>query len=363
MSVPEAPAIAEGTAGPGGAGDDEGVARAGDVRGAVAAWVAFWDERESPTCLALIRMLVAVAVLVDLVTLAAHGATTWLWAPPERGGTAIWDAADPPLLSGLVASTVGGAWLLWGGLALSALCIAVGWHTRAAALAHVFFSVQAALINGPADRAIDRLIRIVLLILVLSPAGSAWSLDARLSTGRFRGLPAPRSAWARHLIAAQLVLTYFGAGLAKGGTHWYPWGGYNALYLTLQDPIFSVAAGAAWLEQPVPYFATRVGTAVTHLWELGAPLVLLAAYYRRTADRPGRLRRAFNRLPVRGVYVALGVTFHLSLAAVLRLGIFPFAMLACFPAFFHPSEIERALGRARQLWKKAQRGDQHVEPA
>ena len=55
----------------------------------------------------------------------------------------------------------------------------------------------------------------------------------------------------------------------------------------------------------------------------------------------------FNRLPVRGVYVLVGIAFHLSLAVVLRLGIFPFAMLACFPAFFHPRELETGLARLR----------------
>ena len=333
MSVPDAPRVAVHGAAP------------QSRLAAVQRWVAFWDEREPPTCLALVRILLGVVALFDLVTVAAHGATTWLWASAKAGGAAAWDAAAPPLLQRIVAPTGDGAWLLWGGLALSALCVAVGFQTRVAALAHVFFSVQAALINGPADRAIDRLIRIVLLILVLSPAGRVWSVDARLATGSFRGDPTPRAAWPRYLIVTQLVITYFGAGLAKSGTHWYPWGGYNALYLTLQDPIFSVVAGAPWLEQPLPSFLTRVATAVTHLWELAAPLVLLAAHYRRTADRPGRIRRAFNRFPVRSVYVALGVIFHLSLAAVLRLGIFPFAMLACFPAFFLPRELERALAR------------------
>ena len=78
-------------------------------------------------------------------------------------------------------------------------------------------------------------------------------------------------------------------------------------------------------------------------------MVLLAAYYRRTRERPGWLRRIFVALPVRNLYVALGVAFHLTLALTLRLGIFPFAMLACFPAFFRPEELERGLQRLRAL--------------
>ena len=315
----------------------------------VSGWVAFWDEREAPTSLVLVRVLVALAVLVDLAAIALQGATPWLWAPIEAGGLASWDPAAPPLFYRVLPPSVGSAHLLWGGLVSSALCLGLGCFTRAAALTYVFLSVQAALINGPADRAIDRLIRIVVLILVLSPAGGAWSVDAKRASGRFRGETGPAPAWPRYLILGQLVLTYFGAGLAKSGTHWYPWGGYNALYLTLRDPILSAVATSAprWIDHPIIYFTTRVATAVTHLWELGAPLVLLAAYYRRTADRPGRVRRLFNRLPVRNTYVLVGAIFHLSLAAALRLGIFPFAMLACFPAFFRPEEIQRGVSRLR----------------
>ncbi len=51
---------------------------------------------------------------------------------------------------------------------------------------------------------------------------------------------------------------------------------------------------------------------------------------------------------MRNVYVAVGIAFHLMLALTLKLGIFPFAMLACFPAFFRPQELERAVARLRR---------------
>jgi hypothetical protein len=312
----------------------------------LARWVAFWDEREPPTALALIRMTIALVMLIDLAAIGWHGVATWLWAPLEAGGMLAWDAADAPLFYRFLPPTAASAQLLWLGLVLSLLCVGAGFCTRAAALAYVWLSAQAALINGPADRAIDRAIRIMMLILVLSPAGRVWSVDARLETGSFRGSLEPAPAWPRYLILGQLVLIYFGAGLAKGGTYWYPWGGYRALYLTLQDPILA-AADFSWLAQPLPFRLTQAATALTHLWELSAPLVLLAAYHRRTRERRGWWRRLFVLVPVRNLYVALGVAFHLTLALTLRLGIFPFAMLACFPAFFRPEELERGLARLR----------------
>jgi hypothetical protein len=186
------------------------------------------------------------------------------------------------------------------------------------------------------------------MIMALSPAAKMWSVDARRATGSFAGDSSPAPAWARYLILGQLVLIYWGAGLAKGGTHWYPWGNYRALYLILRDPILA-AADFSWLFHWLAYRATQIATALTHVWELAAPLVLLAAHYRRTRDRPGRLRRLFNRIAVRDVYVAIGVAFHLTLALTLRLGIFPFAMLACFPAFFHPHELASRAARLRAL--------------
>lgn len=315
---------------------------------AVPRWVAFWNEREPPTALALIRILLPLVVLFDLCSLWAHGALTWLWSAPHAGGIAGWLPEEAPLFYRLFPATPASAQLLWAGLAGSALCVALGIGLRPAALLHVWLSAQAALINGPADRAIDRAIRIMFLILCLSPAAEVWSLRARWKTGSFRGredVLAP--SWARHLIVIQLVLIYWGAGLAKGGTSWYPWGGYRALYYTLRHPVFA-AADFAWLEQPLAFALTQLATACTHLWELAAPLVLLAAYYRRTAAQSGRVRALFNRWPVRNVYVAFGVVFHLLLALTLRLGIFPFAMLACFPAFFRPEEL-----RAAGVWLAA----------
>jgi hypothetical protein len=48
----------------------------------------------------------------------------------------------------------------------------------------------------------------------------------------------------------------------------------------------------------------------------------------------------------------MGVAFHLGIAATLRLGIFPFGMLAIYPVLFHPYEIERAEARVVALFRR-----------
>lgn len=317
------------------------------MRALVRRWVALFDERESATALVLIRVLLAAVITWDLVMVRVYDLPVLLWAPIAEGGVSPVMSFNPvPQVYRIFDPSATTATAIYVVLLVSILCFGIGLFTRTSAVIFTLFYAQTAMINDYGDRGIDRAIRIVMLILACSAAGKAWSVDAKRKTGRFRGDGRPVPAWPRYLVLGELVLIYCAAGFSKGGTRWFPWGGYAALYVILQDPIFAVA-NFSWLRHPVPYFFTQAGTAITHLWEMGAPIVLLAAYFRRTGDRSGRVRRIFNRLPVRGVYVTVGVVFHLMLAFTLRLGIFPFAMLAFFPAFYRPEELERFGGFVR----------------
>lgn len=307
----------------------------------------FFDEREPPHSLAAVRILVALVTLFDLSVIALSDLPVWLWAPLAEGGSS--PAADPengPIVYRAIWSLGLGAYGLWAILFVSLLCFGAGFFTRTAGFVFVFTYAATAAINDPSDRGIDRAIRIMILILSFSAAGRVWSLDAWRKTGSFRGDAAPASAWPRYLVFAQLVVTYAAAGLSKGSPLWLPWGGYVALYVILRDPVYA-NADYSFLAEPFPFFLTQCATAFTHAWEVCAPLLLLAAYFRRTEERPGRLRALFNRVRFREVYVAFGVLFHLSLAFTMRLGIFPFAMLSFYPALFRPGEVRAFVERVR----------------
>jgi hypothetical protein len=135
---------------------------------------------------------------------------------------------------------------------------------------------------------------------------------------------------------------YWCAGVEKFAVTWFPWGGYSALYIIVQDPLFAVM-DFSYLRSSWLYPLTQLGTAGSHMWEWTCPVLLLAYYFRTTPDRPGRLRHFFLKWDVRLWYVAIGVTFHVLLALTLQLGIFPAAMLALYPVFFHPDEIRNGL--------------------
>ena len=85
----------------------------------------------------------------------------------------------------------------------------------------------------------------------------------------------------------------------------------------------------------------RAGTFATVVFELSAPLYLVWLYFAATAERAGRVRAWCNRLRLRWIWLALGVTFHLGIAVFLRIGVFPWAMLALYPVLLLPRELAR----------------------
>ena len=312
-------------------------------------WVDLWNHREHPISLALVRVLLSIVVLYDLLMVWYHGLPMFLWAPKELGGVhdvMLRAPAKIPWVFHLFGPTEAAVWGLYFTVVVSLFCFGVGLFTRFSGLVFLLSYAQMAIINDQADRGIDRMIRIVVLLLICSQSGKALSLYTKWKTGRWMGDGSLIPAWPRYIIVFQIIVMYWCAGVEKFAVTWYPWGGYSALYIILQDPIFGIV-DFAFLRSPWLYPFTQVGTAVSHMWEWTCPVWLLAYYYRATRDRPGRLRHFFLKWDVRLWYVGIGVTFHVLLAMTLHLGIFPAAMLAFYPVFFHPKEIRSALGKLK----------------
>lgn len=305
------------------------------------AWVAMWDAREHPLALALVRVAMATVLLWDLVTVVRLDLVVPLFAPLEAGGIGnpLGRKAVPWLFTVVPPTAAGAQAAFFAAIGLT-VSLLVGLFTRTSALLLVILLAQLSLVLPPADRGIDMLVRNVLFILVFAQSGAVWSVDARLRTGRFRGRPDARApAWPRYLLVAQLVVLYFAAGVSKVASSWTPFGGWSALYIAMRDPAFA-RIPQSWLDPLYPL--TQAGTLATWLWEWGAPLLLVAFWFRATAARPGRLRAWFNRVPFVPVYLLVGAIFHLGTHLTLQLGIFPFAVLSLYPAAFRPDEIDRA---------------------
>jgi hypothetical protein len=258
---------------------------------------------------------------------------------------------NPPLFYALFPGTEGAARGLHATLTLSALTLTLGFFTRTSALVLLLASAQWSMVLAPADRGIDTLCRNILFILVFADAGATWSIDAIRRHGSWSSAHEIGS-WARRLIIAQLVLMYFMAGVQKSGVTWYPMGNFAALYFVLQDPAIA-RFDFTWLEHQPWFFFTQLGTAGTIVFQDTYPLVFLWIWYRMTPERGGWLRRFSNRWRLEWWWIGTGALFHLLLAASCELGIFPWAMLALYPAWVHPDALKHTLDRVKErLWPR-----------
>lgn len=309
------------------------------------AWVRFCAEEERATPMALVRIGVGLVLATDLAVVWSLGVGDVLWGPSSAGAFGIADTTGAVPAHTLFGATVTTSRALHTIAFGSALTLAFGLFSRTSAIVLFLASTQLAAILPQADRGIDTMLRMVLLLLAFSGAGRALSIDA---WRRDRTLfPDVRVlAWPRRFLVLQLSWMYFSAGIHKSQLAWWPAGDFSALYVVLLDPHFARADFSSWL--PSVYPLTQIGTALTMFFEVGAPLMGLSLFYRRTAHRGGVGRRVFARLHVREVWLALGVGFHVALIFTLRLGIFPFGMLALYWAFLTPDELSTLTRKLRR---------------
>jgi hypothetical protein len=312
----------------------------------IARWVAFWDRREAPTSLALARILVGLALLADLLQAKCVGAVELIWAAPPQG--MAWGALSEP--SSLAARWLGtsphSAELLWALAVTCTLLFLFGALYRVSSLLLWITLCQTSRFLPEVD-AIDQLLRLVVPILALSGANASCSIDAWLRRKRGTPYPAAVPAWPRYLLILQLCWMYFSAAHNRGDAAWYPQGGFSAVANVMSDPHFGRFAPGTFRSV---YPLTQLGTAATMLFEGSAPLMLLWLWLDWPAsdgrnERGGKLGQVTRRWRVRWVWMALGTALHLGIAVTMRLGIFPFGMLALYPIFVHPEELLRAKAR------------------
>ena len=276
-----------------------------------------------------------------------------LFALIAGAGTALSPCVLPILPAVLSAGITGGRRRPLGvatGLAISftfatvaLVCVLFGAATRVALVTFVLVSAQQAALSPESESAIDGLMRIAFLILALSRCNARWSVDAWLSRRIGRPMPALVPAWPRYLLLLQLLWVYFSGGHNKDSAEWYPHGGFTALGNALLDP-HNGRLDPSLIATLYP--VTRIATALTITFELTAPLYLLALYYAATPDRPGRVRALFDRSRFRWIWFGLGIGFELGIAIGLKLGAFPFGMLALFPLLLLPDDFSRFRYRA-----------------
>ena len=132
-------------------------------------WAALWDHREHPRSLALIRILLGIVVCWDLFWIGWMDLVIPLMASPEAGGfSSAMSRQHPPLWFQWTPPTAESAWWLYLLLCGSAIGWTTGTLTPVSMLVFVLASAQFESILPNASRAIDTLIRNLLMILVFS---------------------------------------------------------------------------------------------------------------------------------------------------------------------------------------------------
>lgn len=290
------------------------------------AWVALLERREDARSLAAVRILGGATAFWHLWSTWSSGALAQIWVEGEVG------AVNPGWLAqvgGATARNVEALALV--GMGAAALT-AVGLFSRPAALLAWFCLRILVKLNGQAGGSMEELVLHTMLLLGLSGAGGAWSLDSRWRGRR------DAASWPRWVMILQLVLMYTSTGLQKLSSSWVPGGPADALWYIYQQPQWS---GFDITRHPWIFPFTQVGTTLTWLWEVGAPVLLLCYWARATRSRAGWLRAQLLRLDLRSLYVLYGLGFHLLVEATMHVGVFSMASLALYPAFFHPDELAR----------------------
>ena len=308
-------------------------------------FVAFWDSRETPETLAWLRIAMPLVVLTDLLHARWLGIHRVMWSPIGEGGWSVTAASadEIPMIMQVFGATTEVATGTFWATCLACMLLASGTFSRTSALALVLLWAQLEDMLPVADRAIDRLYRNLLLVLAFSGAGRAWSVDAWLSTGSWRGSGDVVGGWARRLFILQVTWMYLDAGLEKTAASWSIFGSYDALYIILQDPIISRFDFSGL--GPIFHGLTRVGTAGSVWWEMLFPLVAVQLFVsdpRPEIPRRQRIRRLARWLRAhhaREVWLAVGLCFHLALWFTLELGMFPLAMMVLYPCFYGPEEL------------------------
>jgi hypothetical protein len=285
------------------------------VTSAANRWNQFWFEPQATSSLALFRIafgLVAVCWTLSLVpyALTFYGPDGILPSPPERHpyewGLLFW-FPGPVVVIAVVAATL-----------VAAIAVTVGAFTRTATVVLAFGMMCLEQRNSFAMNAGDSVIRAFAFLLVLTPAGTALSVDRfRKARDRFWEFPA-RAPWGLRLIQIQISVGYVAAVWQKSAGEM--WRDESAVSYALRMEDIA--------RLPTPAFITESAT-VTAALTLGTLFVEFAL---------GVL--VWNRM-FRPWVLALGICFHLGINWSIMVGFFSWVMIASYLSFVPPETATR----------------------
>lgn len=299
--------------------------------------VALMSTQEHPRALALFRIALGLCGIYTIATVMLHGVVDDVWMDVADGGYRAL-AKGNYLVEWLGGKSPEMVWGMSIAALLSAVLVTLGAGGRVSVFAYLWTFTAATDFNSQASGSYDELLSAAVFLLLLTPATRTLSVDCRIKTGSWRD-DTPVYAFPRWMAVFQIVLVYWSTGMQKLSFYWVPGGEWSALYYIMQQPSWQ-RIDMSWVASLYPL--TQAATGLTWFWEIGAPFLLLAFYFRRTPAKGGRLRALFNLMDFRSLYALIGLGLHFGIWAVMEVGPFSWVSLAYYICFFSPDELARA---------------------
>jgi hypothetical protein len=283
-------------------------------------WNRFWFAPVSARPLGAFRIVFGVICLANLGLL-AFDLDYWFTDVGLLRGTEALEISGPLRFSFL-------QWLrdplsvrvYFAATAVVAVLFTIGWHTRVNGVLLYVLMLSIHQRNIVTNCGADTLLLIMLFYAMLSPAGAAYSLDARRAS-RARGTVAEPliAPWAQRLIQLQLSLIYFNTAVLKcNGTTWL---NGTALHYVLNN----IEVGRSQVMWLVEYpLAMNVLTQGALLVEFLIPFLL---WFR----------------PTRAWAAVAGLALHAGVLFTVNIPIFGEVMTACYLTFLAPDELDALL--------------------
>lgn len=209
-------------------------------------------------------------------------------------------------------------------LALAAVALTVGWHTRVVSVLVAFLLIVVQRRDFSVGNGGDLLLRDLALYLTLMPAGETWSLDARRRGSQLR------APWGMRLLQIQLSLVYlFSVNLKISGALWQN-GGAVGEALQIGD-VLRIA-----LPYPLTTSVT-ISAFLTYGTLLAESFLVLGLWFPKT----------------RYYAVAVGLGLHLGIEATLLIGWFSLSILSCYFAFIPAHDLRRAVAWGQERWQRS----------
>lgn len=282
-----------------------------------AAWTRFWFVPQETSTLGVFR--IAFGMVTTLWTISLLPDLFSFFGPegivPKHpsGSLGTWGLLQLSNSQGAVA-------VLFGLTLLASVALALGWHSRLAALVVLLGIISFEHRNPVVFNSGDALLRVLAFYCALTPCGDALSLDRlRIAPDNFWAFP-KRAPWGMRLIQIQVSLLYF-------STLWQKLQGVTWRDGTAVSFVLRIADIDRF---PAPHFLVDSVT-VAELLTFGTMIVEL-----------GLAVLVWNRA-ARPWVLSLGIALHLSIDYFVVIGFFSMIMITAYLAFMPPETATRGL--------------------